>query len=341
MSVNIKTIAKMAGVSVSTVSKIINNYSDISEETKAKVLEIMKETGYVPSNSAKTLATKKSSLIGVIFAGKLNIDFTHPFFIEVLNSFKKQMGFLGYDLLFFSNEKTHALDGDYLARCRHFHVDGCIIVTGQQVEPSISELDHSEIPCIGVDIELKGRSSGYIMSDNYKMSYKVVEHFYLQGYRELGYIGSTQESDISNIREKGYKDAIESFGLAVNENWFINGDNFFEESGYEAINKMIATGDLPQAIFAASDLIAIGAMRALKEHRLNVPQDVAIIGCDDIEACKYTTPSLSTIRQNKDKIGRLAASLLYDLINNQSVTSNVVVEPELVIRESCGSRLRE
>lgn len=341
MSVNIKTIAKMAGVSVSTVSKIINNYSDISEETKAKVLEIMKETGYVPSNSAKTLATKKSNLIGVIFAGKLNIDFTHPFFIEVLNSFKKQMGFLGYDLLFFSNEKTHALDGDYLARCRHFHVDGCIIVTGQQVEPSISELDHSEIPCIGVDIELKGRSSGYIMSDNYKMSYKVVEHFYLQGYRELGYIGSTQESDISNIREKGYKDAIESFGLAVNENWFINGDNFFEESGYEAINKMIATGDLPQAIFAASDLIAIGAMRALKEHRLNVPQDVAIIGCDDIEACKYTTPSLSTIRQNKDKIGRLAASLLYDLINNQSVTSNVVVEPELVIRESCGSRLRE
>lgn len=340
MSVNIKTIAKMAGVSVSTVSKIINNYSDISEETKAKVLEIMKETGYVPSNSAKTLATKKSNLIGVIFAGKLNIDFTHPFFIEVLNSFKKQMGFLGYDLLFFSNEKSHALDGDYLARCRHFHVDGCIIVTGQQVEPSISELDHSEIPCIGVDIELKGRSSGYIMSDNYKMSYKVVEHFYLQGYRELGYIGSTQESDISNIREKGYKDAIESFGLSVNENWFINGDNFFEESGYEAINKMIATGDLPQAIFAASDLIAIGAMRALKEHHLNVPQDVAIIGCDDIEACKYTTPSLSTIRQNKDKIGHLAASLLYDLINNQSVTSNVVVEPELVIRESCGSRLR-
>ncbi|WP_414859317.1 LacI family DNA-binding transcriptional regulator [Paenibacillus haidiansis] len=331
----------MAGVSVSTVSKIMNNYSDISEDTRTKVLEIMKQTGYVPSNSAKTLATKKSNLIGVIFAGKLNIDFTHPFFIEVLNSFKKQMGFLGYDLLFFSNEKSHALDGDYLARCRHFNVDGCIIVTGQQVEPSISELDYSEIPCIGVDIELKGRSSGYIMSDNYKMSYKVVEHFYLQGYRELGYIGSTLESDISNTREKGYKDAIESFGLAVNENWFINGDNFFEESGYEAINKMIAADRMPQAVFAASDLLAIGAMRALKEHQLRVPQDVAIIGCDDIEACKYTTPALSTIRQNKDKIGRLAASLLFDLINTQSETSNVVVEPELVIRESCGSRLKE
>ncbi|MFD1178458.1 LacI family DNA-binding transcriptional regulator [Paenibacillus puldeungensis] len=338
---NIKKIAEMAGVSVSTVSKIINNYSDISEETKAKVLEIMKQTGYVPSNSAKTLATKKSNLIGVIFAGKLNVDFTHPFFIEVLNAFKKQMGFLGYDLLFFSNEKFYSVDGDYLARCLHYQVDGCIIVTGQEVEPSISELDHSEIPCIGVDIQLTGKSSGYIMSDNYKMSYKVVEHFYLLGYRELGYIGSTLESDISNMRENGYKDAIESFGLPVTDSWFVNGDNFFESSGYEAMNKMIENGRLPQAIFAASDLIAIGAMRALKEHQLRVPEDIAIVGCDDIDACKYTSPALTTIRQNKDKIGRLAASLLYDLINNQSETSNVVVEPELVVRESCGSKLRQ
>ncbi|WP_182534993.1 LacI family DNA-binding transcriptional regulator [Fontibacillus panacisegetis] len=335
---NIKKIAEMAGVSVSTVSKIINNYSDISEETKTKVLEIMRQTGYVPSNSAKTLATKKSNLIGVIFAGKLNIDFTHPFFVEVLNSFKKQMGFLGYDLLFFSNEKSHAIDGDYLARCRHFQVDGCIIITGQQLEPSISELDHSDIPCIGVDIQLAGKSSGYIMSENYKMSFKVVEHFYLQGYRELGYIGSTSESDISNMRKNGYIEAIESFGLAVNEKWFVNGDNFFEPSGYEAMKKIINSGQLPQAVFCASDLIAIGAMRALKEHHLSVPDDIGIIGCDDIDACKYTTPTLTTIRQNKDKIGRIAASLLYDLINNQSETSNVVVEPELIIRESCGSR---
>lgn len=341
MSINIKTIAEMAGVSISTVSKIINNYSDISEDTKAKVLEIMRQTGYVPSNSAKTLATKKSNLIGVIFAGKLNVDFTHPFFLGVLNSFKKQMGFLGYDLLFFSNEKFHSVDGDYLARCLHFHVDGCIIVTGQQLEQSINELDLSEIPCIGVDIQLKGKNSGYIMSDNYKMSYKVVEHFYLQGYRELGYIGSTLESDISNMRENGYKDAIDNFGLSLNDNWFVNGDNFFESSGYEAMNRMIQSGSIPRAIFAASDLIAIGAMRALGENHLSVPQDVAIIGCDDIEACKYTSPSITTIKQNKDKIGRLASLMLFDLINNQSETVNVVVEPELIIRESCGSSMNK
>ncbi|MGG6312451.1 LacI family DNA-binding transcriptional regulator [Paenibacillus macerans] len=334
---NMKQIAELAGVSVATVSKVIHHYSDISPETRVKVLEVMKQTGYIPAHTAKTLAAQKAKVIGVIFAGKRNVDFAHPFFAEVLNAFQKQMGLLGYDLLFLNHEMPGWSDGDYLARCRQYPVDGCLIVTGQEVEPTIRALDQSEIPCIGVDIPLSGRSSGYVMSDNYKMSFKAVEHFYLLGYRDLGYIGSEQESEISNLRERGYRDALDSFGLQVTEDWFVNGENFFEASGYSAMCRMLQAGQVPRAIFAASDLLAIGAMRALREHRLSVPEDFALIGCDDIEACKYITPSLTTIRQNKEKLGRLAASLLYDLIHNQSVTSSVVVEPELAVRESCGS----
>ncbi|MCL6603880.1 MAG: LacI family transcriptional regulator [Paenibacillus sp.] len=333
---NIKMIAEMAGVSVSTVSKIMNNYSDVSEKTKRRVLEIIEQTGYLPSNSAKTLATKKSSLIGVIFAGELNVDFTHPFFVEVLNSFKKQMGVLGYDLIFFSNEKFIS-SGDYFSRCLHFHVDGCVIISGQKMENAIQELDMSSIPCIGVDLELKGKKSGYVMSDNFKIASKVVEHFYLLGYRDLGFIGSTSDSSISNKREEGYIKAIESFGMNVNENWFVHGEDFFEPSGYAAMQQLLQTGSLPKAIFAASDLLALGAIRALKEHGLRIPEDIAIIGCDDIEACKYTTPKLTTIRQNKERLGVLAAHMLFDLINNQSEGGSFVVEPALVIRESCGS----
>lgn len=339
MQMNIKKIAEMAGVSVSTVSKIMNNYSDVSEKTKKRVLEIIEQTGYSPSNSAKTLATKKSNLIGVIFAGELNVEFTHPFFVEVLNSFKKQMGVLGYDLIFFSNEKFIS-GGDYFSRCQHFHVDGCIIVSGQQMEPAIRDLDMSSIPCIGVDLELQGSKSGYVMSDNYQISSKVVEHFYLLGYRELGFIGSTADSDISNRREAGYIKAIEDFGLTMNPGWFVHGEDFFEASGYEAMQSMIKTGPLPKAIFAASDLLALGAIRALKEHGLRIPEDIAIIGCDDIEACKYTSPTLSTIRQNKERLGVLAAHMLFDLINNQSEGGSFVVEPALIVRESCGSQLK-
>lgn len=337
MKINIKTIANLAGVSVSTVSKIINNYSDVGEETKQKVLKIMKETGYIPSYTAKTLATNKSNLVGVVFAGHINIDFTHPFFVEVLNAFKKQMGVLGYDLIFFSNEKFHQSGEDYLARCRHFQVDGCIIINGTEVEPCIYELDRSEIPCIGVDIQLSGKNSGTIMSDNYKIGAKVVEHFYLMGYRELGFIGGRQDAEISNMRKSGFLNALESFGLVVNENWFVHGQDFYEQSGFDAMNEMIRKGDLPRAVFASSDLIAIGAIRALKEQKLAIPHDIAVIGCDDIEAAKYTTPSLTTIRQDKDKIGKLAAMMLYDIMNNQLEASSVVVEPLLVVRESCGS----
>lgn len=208
----------------------------------------------------------------------------------------------------------------------------------EEIEPSIKELDESDIPCIGVDIELIGEMSGHIMSDNYKMSSKVVEHFYLQGFRDLGFIGGSKESEISNMREAGYRNAMESFGLPARTEWFLNGDDFYEASGYKAMTRLIQAGSLPRAIFAASDQIAIGAIQALQEQGLNVPDNVSIIGCDDIEACKYTTPKLTTIRQNKDKIGRLAALMLYDLINKQSPVSSFVVEPELIVRESCGSK---
>jgi LacI family transcriptional regulator len=341
MKINIKTIAEMAGVSVSTVSKIINNYTDVSKETKQRVLAIMSETGYIPSNSAKTLATKKSTLIGVIFAGKLNSEFTHPFFVEVLNAFKKQMGVLGYDLLFFSNEKFHQSDESYLARCRHFQVDGCVLISGEEVETGIHELDQSEIPCIGVDIPLSGKSSATISSDNFKMAAKVVEHFYILGYRELGYLGSSETAHISVEREQGYRDSMESFGIPFHKEWFMHGENFYEESGYQSMKKILHLKSLPRAIFAASDLIAIGAAKAIREHGLRMPEDIAIIGCDDIQASQFTTPSLTTIRQNKDRIGKLAALMLFDLINKQMQTGSITVEPELIVRESCGgSRLQ-
>ncbi|RXZ80885.1 LacI family transcriptional regulator [Paenibacillaceae bacterium] len=333
---NIKTIANMAGVSVATVSKIINNYTDVSNETKQKVLKIMHETGYRPSSSAKTLATKKSNLVGVVFAGKLNVDFNHPFFVDIINVFKKQIGLLGYDLLFFSNEKFLDNGEDYLARSKYFSVDGCIIIAGDEVESSVYDLDSSSIPCIGIDIELTGENSSYIMSDNDKISSKVVELFYLNGYRNLGFIGIERPSLVMKEREEAFAASLKTFGLPVHPEWFIYSKDYTEEDGYQAAKSWITKGVLPEALFAATDLVAFGAMRAFKESGLRIPQDIAVIGCDDIDACRYTDPPLSTIKQDKQKIGRLAAMVLFDLMNKQIEASSIKVEPELVIRGSCG-----
>ncbi|APO47986.1 LacI family DNA-binding transcriptional regulator [Paenibacillus sp. ClWae2A] len=336
---NIKTIASLAGVSVATVSKIINNYPDISEETRQRVLKIMEETGYRPSSSAKTLATKKSSLVGVVFAGKLNVDFSHPFFVQVINAFKKQIGLLGYDLLFFSNEKFLDQGEDYLARSKYFQVDGCIIIAGDEVESSIFDLDASPIPCIGIDIELTGQSSCYIMSDNDKISTKVVEQFYMNGYRDVGFIGLERASLVMQQREMAFKRSLNQFSLDEKPEWVVYSKDYAAADGYEAAKKMLACKTLPRAVFAATDLLAFGAIRAFKEVGLRIPEDIAVAGCDDIEACRYTDPPLTTVKQDTDKIGRLAAMILFDLMNKQMDNRCIKVEPELVVRQSCGTAM--
>ncbi|WP_186577098.1 LacI family DNA-binding transcriptional regulator [Aquibacillus kalidii] len=335
MNLTIKDIAKMAGVTPGTVSKIINNYSGISEKTKKKVLTIIEETGYQPTFSAKALATKKSKLIGLIYAGKINVDFTHPFFNEVVTAFKKAVGILGYDILMFSNESFNQDNGSYLARCRHFNIDGCVIIAGDQVEEAIYELAKHDIPCVGIDIELQGNRASYVMTDNKNLAAKVVQQLYLYGERNIGYIGGGTDSVVSRNRKIGFEDTMKQLGIPINKAWIHEGD-FYETSGYESMNKMFDSGSYPQAIFAASDMMAFGAIRAIKDKGLRVPEDIRVIGCDDIDACRFSYPTLTTVKQHKDRLGKLAAHMLVDLINEERQIKPIFIDSELVVRESCG-----
>ncbi|MYL48091.1 substrate-binding domain-containing protein [Halobacillus litoralis] len=337
MDLTIRDIAKMAGVSPATVSKIINNYGGISESTRKKVYKIIEDTKYQPTFSAKSLATKKSNLIGLIYAGKINVDFTHPFFNEVVNSFKRAVGALGYDLLLFSNEKFYKGESKYLERCKHFHVDGCLVIAGDEIEEAVHDIAKSEIPCIGIDLKLEGPRSSYIMTDNAKIGAKVVEYLYLNKVRNIAYIGGKQDSLISSIRNIGFIDAMNQFGLTINKDWIYYGD-FFEDSGYEGMKEILKGDRLPEAVFAASDMMALGALKAMKEEGLSVPEDIQLIGCDDIEACRYSDPPLTTVKQDKQKLGKLAAYMLEDLIKDDHDIQDVKVDPELVPRASTKER---
>ncbi|NME07370.1 LacI family DNA-binding transcriptional regulator [Psychrobacillus sp. BL-248-WT-3] len=336
MNLTIKDIAQMAGVSPGTVSKVINNYEGISDKTKKQVMDVINQKGYEPNFSARTLATKRSNLIGLIYAGKINVEMTHPYFNEVISAFKKNIGLLGYDIIMFSNERFQMGQGSYLARCRHFQVDGCIVIAGEEVEEAIYDVAKEGIPCIGIDIELKGPKSSYIMTDNVDLSRKVVEFFYLHSVRKIGYIGGKWDSAISRYRKQGFYEAMHQFGLELREEWIEYGD-FHEESGYEAMKKILQCKDYPEAVFATSDLMALGALRAIKEEGLSVPQDIQIVGCDDIVACRYSEPKLTTVKQDKEKFGKLSAYMLNDLINGETQLKPVLIDSELMIRESCGT----
>jgi LacI family transcriptional regulator len=333
MSLTIKDIAKMAGVSPATVSKTINNYHGISESTKKKITDIINQTGYQPNFSAKSLATKKSNLIGLIYAGKINVEFTHPFFVEVVTAFKKNIGLLGYDILMFSNENLSQGNGSYLARCKHFHVDGCVIITGEEIEDSIYDLVNSEIPCMGIDLVLDGPQSSYVMTDNIALSGKVIQHLYLNSVRNIGFIGGQKDSKVTKLREQGYLQAMNQFGLEVREEWVKYGD-YYEQSGYTAMKEILEAPMQPEAIFATSDMMAFGALMAIKEAGLSVPEDIRLIGCDDIDACRYSAPMLSTVKQDKERLGKLAAYMLNDLINGKSKLKPVFIDSELIVRES-------
>jgi LacI family transcriptional regulator len=339
MKKTIKEIARLSGVSPATVSKAINNYSDIGEETKTKIFEVINQIGYQPVSSNKS-SSRKLNLIGVVFAGRISADLNHPFFADVINTFKKEMGKFGYDLLFFSNEKYENGEGDFLADCRAAQIRGCIIIGGNEIQQNIYDLDHSELPCIGVDIELTGRKSGYLITDNYKLAKSVVEHLYLLGHREIAYIGGIPSSIVGQERTNGFIQAMNEYGLTINEGCFAHGD-YKVQSGYDITKSMLEQNNLPRALFAASDLMAYGAITAIREKGLSIPEDVAVIGCDDIESSQFISPSLTTVRQDKEKIGKLAAHMMMDMIQDVSETCSVRVDSELIIRNSCGHASRD
>ncbi|WP_099159056.1 LacI family DNA-binding transcriptional regulator [Virgibacillus ndiopensis] len=334
MKLTIKDIAKLANVSPGTVSKVINQTGNISQQTIEKVNEIIEKTGYQPTFSAKSLATKKSNLIGLIYAGNINAEMNHPFFNDVVNSFKNAVGNLGYDILVFSNNKFSRDKQDYLARCNHYQLNGCLIIAGDRIEEATLELDKSHIPCVGIDIALSGPNSSYVTTDNNKVSEQVVTHLYLNSIKDVAFIGGPEYSVVSNIRKDSFIRQMNLFGMNTKDEWIQYGD-YFEESGYKAMNNILESSSIPQAVFAVSDMMALGALRALKENGVRVPVDIKVIGCDDIEACRYSDPTLATVKQDKDKMGKLAAYMLHDLINGEADPNSVKVDPELVIRDSC------
>lgn len=333
MTLTIRDIAQMAGVSKATVSKVINHYDGVNERTKRKVMDIIEKTGYQPTFSAKSLASNKSGLIGLIYAGETNVGFNHPFFSEVISSFQKNIVGLGYDIIIFSTEQSIRKEVNYLARCQHFGLDGCLIVAGEEIEQAITELDQSEIPCVGIDIKLTGKNSSYVMTDNIMVSRLAVEHVYEHTMGEVAFIAGKKTSEISNLRLEGYLRVMDQFNLTIRPEWIAHGD-FFEDSGYENMKQILKGENVPKAVIAASDMMALGAMRAIKESGLRVPEDIKVVGCDDVEACRYSEPTLSTVKQDKSELGGLAAKKLNELINENFDVMPSIVKPELVVRRS-------
>ncbi len=334
-------MAKLSGVSVATVSRVFNGYADVSEATRQRVMATARKLDYAPSAAARTLVKQRSQLIGVIlYTGQEHPDIQHPFFQEVLVGLKHGIGALGYDLLLFATDQPGSSRGQphsYLRRVRHHQVDGVVLMGVELDDPEVQKLLASPTPIIGVDLDVAGPRASYVTSDNVTGARLAVRHLHALGHSRIATISGPKGTKAGDDRMLGYRAEVQALGLETPPGYEQEGD-FYAETGEAGMLALLALDPRPTAVFVASDMMAIGALKTIRDAGLRCPEDVAVVGFDDIALAGLLSPAITTIRQEAPEIGIAAGRSLIEMIEDPQVVAPVRVMPvELVVRESCGA----
>jgi LacI family transcriptional regulator len=329
-------------VSVSTVSRVFNGYDDVSSATRERVLDVARRLDYAPSAAARTLVKQRSQLIGVVlFTGYEHPDIHHPFFQEVLVGLKHGIGELGYDLLLFATEQPGSSRGrphSYLRRAQQHRVDGLVVMGVDRDDPEVEKLVRADIPVMAVDLDVVHDHTSFVASDNIGGARLAVRHLHELGHTRIATIAGPSNTKPGADRTLGYRAEMRELGLTIPPGYEVEGD-FYPESAERAMQSMLALTEPPTAVFAAADMMAVGAIRTLRSAGLLVPDDIAIVGFDDIRVAELLSPPLTTVRQDMVGIGLAAGRALVEQIENPDVTPPVLTLPvELVVRASCGAR---
>ena len=337
----IRELARLSGVSVATVSRVLNDYEDVADKTRERVLKIARELDYTPSAAARSLVRQRSQVIGVVLeTGQGHPDLQHPFFQEVLVGLKHRVGAGGYDLLLFATELPGNGSGNpsFLKRARHHGVDGVVVMGIDPHDAEVQKLARSPIPCIAVDLDLVGRRTGHVISDNLAGARLAVRHLYQQGHERIATVTGMLSTRPGADRLLGYREELEARGLPYRSDYVQEGDFYFA-SGYRGMTALLDLDDPPTAVFAAGDVMAAGCVRAAEERGVRVPEDLAIVGFDDIQLAAMMHPALTTIRQDKVGLGAAAAESLLRMLEDADGAPPVITLPvELVVRDSSGTR---
>jgi LacI family transcriptional regulator len=337
--VTIKDVARIAHVSNTTVSRALNNQSRIRNETKERILSIAKELNYRPDFIARSLVMKRTNTLGLVITTIAN-----PFYTELAQGIEATARKLGYNIILCSTQSdlsTERLDIDML---RSKGVDGIILTSAHMGDPNIVELAEEGFPIVLVnrrtyDSMVKGLVD-YVGIDNIQGGFWAVEHLIKLGHRRIGIIGGSSESSVGFERLEGGKRALTAYGLKQIDDYFLEGD-FLKESGYRGGMKFIKMADPPTAIFAANDYMALGTYQAVMEEGLKVPEEIAIVGFNDIEFTSMKGVELTTIGQKKYEMGALSVENLVERIEGRKVhpPQEIILKPELIIRRTCGYHL--
>lgn len=331
--VSMKDISKKVGVSVATVSKALNDHSDIGETTKERVRQAAKEMGYFPNASARALKTNKSHNIGVLFRDEAGNGFTHDFYAAVLDSLKKTAESKGYDISFINSDRD-AMHMNYLEHCRYRGYDGVVLACIDFSDTDVVELATSNVPVVTIDHIFDNRTA--IISDNVTGIRELVEYIYKEcGHRKIAYIHGA-DSSVTRNRLASFYRTMEELGATVPDEYVKDGRYRMPDMSYELTVELLKQDDPPTCIIYPDDFAAIGGINAIKSLGLSIPDDVSIAGYDGIRIAKVLEPRMVTIEQDTGRIGDLAAQKIVQLIERprSAIAERIVVEGKLLRGDS-------
>jgi LacI family transcriptional regulator len=332
----IRQIAKLAGVSRSTVSRVLNDHPNVSPEAREQVLQVVAETGFRPDPIARSLSSRRADIIGLVIPLAIQSLFEDPFFPRLMQGISQECNLHDYTLSLFLLHTPEEEAKLYPRISRRQFLDGVIVTATRGGDPLIPKLLANRVPFV-----LHGRHEdprvSFVEVDNVTGAHTAVTHLVRLGRRRIALITGPSGSLAAEDRKKGYLNALQERRIPVNEALIAHGD-FTETSSFEAMQRLLPHA--PDAVFVASDSMALGAMRALREAGKRVPDEIAIVGFDDMPQAATANPPLTTVRQPIQRAGVLAVEMLIDILKNGVEPPRRIILPtELVIRASCGSRL--
>jgi LacI family transcriptional regulator len=330
MAIRLKDLAHHLNLSVSTISAALQNRDDISEATRLRVFAAVKKFGYHPNSLARSLVTRKTNVLGVIVP-----DLSRSFFAEVLKGIDSVTSTGGYNLLVCNTEENAAREEEMLRMLLSNQVDGVLLASAHEPNNTAwrKVLLGLSVPLVLIDRRLPGLN--FVGGDDSGIGFEATRHLYAQGYRRIAHIAGPRTVTTAVGRLSGYRRALATLKLPLNDDLVIESHYHEESGGYEAMQRLLKLASPPDAVFAASDPIAIGVLQAALEADLSLPDDFGLIGVGNHRYGRFLRVPLSTVDQQRSQIGHLAAELLLGSMDKQrSRPKSILTEPKLVVRDS-------
>lgn len=313
----LRDISNACGVSVATVSKALNNHNDIGEKTKEHIRQVAKEMGYSPNLSARALKTNKTYGIGVLFVDEAMSGLTHDYFSSVLDSFKRTAEKFGYDITFINSCKDQERSMTYLEHSRYRGFDGVVLACIDFDDPEVIELVRSDIPVVTIDHTFNGHIA--VLSDNVAGIRDLLKYIYGKGHRKIAYIHGA-DSAVTRNRLSSFYITAEELGLTIPEEYVREAEYRDTKRTYAITNELLDMEEPPTCIIYPDDFAAFGGINAIQERGLEIPRDVSVAGYDGIPVTRHLEPRLTTVRQDTEQIGCVAARQLISLIESPRTT---------------------